>query len=121
MEANMANPNKKWLTAGLVLVFLLAGTAAVSAYITRESVKSQATAKTHVKPQHIASAQPQQPMQPRCDDKNIVGTIAGGAAGGIVGSQIGQGKGKTAATIGGVVGGAYLGNEYLPTRNVTCR
>jgi uncharacterized protein YcfJ len=49
-----------------------------------------------------------------CDDNNIV-------AGGVVGSQVGKGSGKTAATIGGTLGGAYLGNQAIPTRNVTCR
>lgn len=59
--------------------------------------------------------------QPACDDDNIVGKLAGGVVGGIAGSQIGSGKGKTAATIGGAVGGSLLGEEYIPTQNVTCK
>lgn len=56
-----------------------------------------------------------------CDDDNIVGKVVGGAAGGLAGSQVGGGSGKTAATIGGAVGGTLLGEEYIPTRNVTCK
>jgi len=60
-------------------------------------------------------------LQPVCDDGNIVGKVVGGAAGGIAGSQFGGGTGKTAATIGGAVGGVLLGEEFIPTQNVTCR
>jgi uncharacterized protein YcfJ len=67
----------------------------------------------------VSQAQPT-PL-PECDDDNIVGKVVGGAAGGIAGSQLGSGKGKTAATIGGTVGGSLLGEEYIPTKNVTCR
>lgn len=66
-------------------------------------------------------AQPVQATQPACDDSNIVGLVLGGAAGGLAGNQIGKGSGNTVATIGGAVGGAYLGKEYIPTKNVTCR
>jgi outer membrane lipoprotein SlyB len=116
----------KTLIVGVAVVLLLVATAAVASYTTRESLEpktvAQAPTPTPHKPyQKMAAAQPQQPAQPACDDKNIVGTVGGGVAGGLVGSQIGKGSGKTAATIGGVVGGAYLGNQYLPTRNVTCR
>ena len=117
----MKSMNKKLLGAGIVVFLLIAGTAAVASYVTQESLqpKKELNAQT-VQPhnQKLAAAQP---VQPRCDDSNIVGTIVGGAGGGIVGSQVGKGSGKTAATIGGVLGGAYLGNQYIPTRNVTCR
>lgn len=117
--------NKKLIGAGAGVILLMAGAAAVASYATRESLQpkeketvaaSQPVAKKQ--PQQVAQAQPQ---QPRCDDKNIVGTVAGGAAGGLVGSQIGHGAGNTAAIIGGVAGGALLGNQFIPTRNVTCR
>jgi uncharacterized protein YcfJ len=67
--------------------------------------------KTNVQPVKAAA---------KCDDGNIVGYIAGGTAGGIAGSTLGKGNGQTATTIAGTLGGAYLGGEYLPTRNVTC-
>lgn len=116
----MQNSHKKiGIIAGVIL--FAASAAAIASYVTRESLqpKPQLNAQS-VQPQNqkVALAQP---PQPRCDDSNIVGTIAGGAAGGVVGSQVGKGSGKTAATIGGVIGGAYLGNQYIPTRNVTCR
>lgn len=69
----------------------------------------------------VSQAQPPPLPLPACDDDNIVGKVVGGAAGGIAGSQIGSGTGKTAATIGGAVGGSLLGEEYIPTQNVTCR
>lgn len=121
--------NNKLIGVGAAVILLMAGAAAVASYTTRESLQPKAETNNlpvqpqpKKQPQRIAAAQPmQQPAQPRCDDKNIVGTVAGGAVGGIAGSQIGNGAGKTAATIGGVLGGALLGNQYIPTRNVTCR
>ncbi len=58
--------------------------------------------------------------RPHCNDHNIVGTVAGGVLGGVVGNQFGRGGGKTLTTVGGAAGGAYLGNEYIPTRGATC-
>lgn len=70
----------------------------------------------------------QQPVQSQtrtvatnCDDGNIVGKAVGGIGGGVLASNIGKGGGKTAATIAGTLGGAYVGGEFIPTRNVTCR
>ena len=71
--------------------------------------------------QTASNTQPAPAPQPACDDDNIVGKVAGGVAGGLAGSQVGSGNGKTAATIGGAVGDSLLGEEYLPTKNVTCR
>lgn len=110
------------LGAGALL--LIGATAGASAYIMDKS-----TDKTPVK---VAAAQApasntvtysdaQPPPLPDCNDDNIVGKVLGGAAGGVAGSQIGGGTGKTAATIGGAVGGSLLGEEYIPTQNVTCR
>jgi len=120
--------NKKLIGAGATVILLMAGAAAIASYTTRESLQPQTETNNlpippqpQKQPQRIAAAQPVQPAQPRCDDSNIVGTVAGGAVGGIAGSQIGNGSGKTAATIGGVLGGAFLGNRYIPTRNVTCQ
>jgi len=76
--------------------------------------KGSVKATTQVQPQ-------QQQVVRNCDDDNIVGKVIGGAAGGVVGSKFGKGNGKTAATIGGSVGGTLLGEEYIPTKNVTCR
>lgn len=117
----MKNTHKKLVGIIAGAILLTVGAAAVASYVTHESLQSKTQLNVqNVQPhnQKVASAQP---AQPRCDDSNIVGTIAGGAAGGVVGSQVGKGSGKTAATIGGVLGGAYLGNQYIPTKNVTCR
>lgn len=126
----------------LAVFVAMGATAAASVYLTKQSYEPEtkpvvATAEKPAKPKPVrknngdditwnrpqpAPAQPQ-PVQvaSNCDDSNIVGTIAGGAAGALIGSQIGSGSGKTAAVIGGTLGGAYLGNSYIPTRNVTCR
>ena len=126
--------NKTVFIAAGAAVLLMGASAAVASYYTRESVAP--TQQTAIAPQpaqvtsqsgtgpapvhrrHVASARP---AQPACDDNNIVGTLAGGVGGGVVGSQFGKGHGNTAATIGGTLGGAYLGNQVIPTRNVTCR
>lgn len=114
--------NTKIAAAVVLVVALMGGAAAVASYTTRTQLeKGEKVASEEKMPwkkeQHVATAQP----LPRCDDKNIVGTVAGGAAGGVIGNQFGKGSGKTAATIAGIAGGALLGNEYIPTRNVTCR
>ena len=107
----------KQLLIGGGAALLLAGTAAIASYETRNSMQPQAvaTAPPQPAPQQHASG------PPPCNDKNIVGTLAGGVAGGVLGNQVGRGSGKTVATVGGALGGAYLGNQYIPTRNVTCR
>lgn len=108
--------------AGAIL--LMGATAGASVYIMENVV--------HERPAHIPAKEASTretvtfnqvlpAPQPVCDDDNIVGKVVGGAAGGIAGSQIGGGTGKTAATIGGAVGGALLGEEYIPTQNITCR
>lgn len=120
-------------------LLLVAATAAASTYIvkqqdnnvvaskeadktvTKSTTKSRDTITWDKSPRHVSQQPAPQQVASNCDDSNIVGTVAGGAAGGIIASQIGKGNGKTAATIGGTLGGAYLGNRYMPTRNVTCR
>ena len=123
----MKSMNKKLIGAGIVMVVLVASTALATAYFTREL---QPTAENHVPPAqhartsgqgHSQSAASSAPGQPRCDDSNVLGYVAGGAAGGIVGNQIGKGSGNTAATIAGTLGGAYLGGQYIPLKNATCR
>lgn len=120
--------NKKFLITLLAGFALIAFTAAASAYIATNVAKEEKTATVETKRkkrgEEITWNEPraQAPRNiPACDDDNIVGKVVGGAAGGVAGSQIGSGSGKTAATIGGAVGGALLGEEYIPTRNVTCR
>lgn len=132
------NKTQLSLLAILGLIIVIGTTAWASATLTRQSLTEEKIASVEtVKPakkhksgkNDITWNQPaqQQPAQPPqrvasgCNDHNIVGTLAGGALGGIAGNQIGNGGGKTAATIGGVLGGAYLGNQYIPTHNVTCR
>ena len=120
--------NYKSIGIILTIVLLMGAVAAAASYTTRESLKpevagtvpaSQPRVRTERK--YSQAQKPAQPAQPQCNDSNIVGTLAGGAVGGIAGSQIGHGNGKTAATIGGALGGAVLGNQFIPTQNVTCR
>jgi uncharacterized protein YcfJ len=124
----MKSLNKKLLGATVAVITVVVVSAAAASYVTRQSM-TPATApiaqntviQHHVKPVHpqqLASAQPQ---QSRCNDSNILGYVAGGAVGGIAGHQLGKGAGNTAATIGGTLGGAYLGGQYIPLKNVTCR
>lgn len=104
------------LSAGAIL--LVMATAGASTYVlTKDDVPEKRV--THVS--HVATSGPApQRVAAACDDDNIVGKVVGGVAGGLVGNEIGSGKGRTAATIGGSVGGTLLGEEYIPTRNVTC-
>ena len=129
MEVTMAR--KHVLAFGIGVLALVLLTAGASALVTKEiladkpAVEKVANNKKASPPgERIAWNEPRQapkPQAPACDDGNIVGYVLGGAAGGIAGNQIGKGNGKTAATIGGTLGGAYLGGEYIPTHNVTCR
>jgi uncharacterized protein YcfJ len=115
----MKSMNKKLIGAGIGIIVLVASTAFASTYYTKASqpiAVSHAPSKPHL--QKIASAQP---AQPRCNDGNVLGYVAGGAVGGIAGNQVGKGSGNTAATIAGTLGGAYLGGQYIPLNNVTCR
>lgn len=116
---------KSAILLGVGAVALLAATAGASAYVTtvmsEDAPKAQTQSAEKVNWSQSASAQPQARAVPACDDDNIVGKVVGGVAGGVVGSQFGKGNGKTATTIGGTVGGTLLGEEYMPTRNVTCR
>lgn len=117
----MKSMNKKLIGAGIGIIVLVASTAFATSYFTkapRLTAQDYAQPKSRAKPQAIASAEP---VQPRCDDGNVLGYVAGGAAGGIVGNQVGKGSGNTAATIAGTLGGAYVGGQYIPLRNVTCR
>lgn len=115
--------NTQFFLLGAAVLTLMAGTAVATMYVANSDEKpapKQQQARIYHQQQPLAYAGTQ-PSQPACDDKNIVGTLAGGVAGGVLGNQIGSGSGRTVATVGGALGGAYLGNEYLPTRNVTCR
>jgi len=118
----MKTKNIMALGAGAIL--LMGVTAGASVYVmekkTDETPAKVASAKV-LSHETITYRQAQPPPLPACDDDNIVGKVVGGAAGGIAGSQFGRGNGKTAATIGGAVGGSLLGEEYIPTKNVTCR
>jgi len=135
MVTQYIKTHRKLIAVILGVAFLMAGTAAAASYITRETLQAkdmdkdkattgqQAAAKPKSQAHHqqLASAQTTQTTQPRCDDSNVLGYLAGGAAGGVLGNQVGKGKGNTAATIGGTLGGAYLGGQYIPLKNVTCR
>lgn len=127
----MKNGQMWAIVAGFVVA--LAGTAAASAYLTKQSVEgtSVAASRPHVtrtasdvrwddthstNTVRTTAARP----APACNDGNIVGKAVGGIGGGVLGSAAGKGHGKTATTIAGTLGGAYLGGEMIPTQNVTC-
>jgi len=116
---------KDMLTLGAGAFLLVAITAGASAYVlTKDDAaapKSENVQRVSASTTTNTQAAAPQPRQVACDDDNIVGKVAGGLIGGVAGSQFGSGNGKTAATIGGSVGGTLVGEEYIPTRNVTCR
>lgn len=120
----MKSMDRKLIMAGIAVIALVTSAAVATAYYTqtpKQVTKTTITAQKtphRTPPQKMASAGP---VQQQCDDSNVLGYIAGGAGGGIVGNQIGKGSGNTAATIAGVLGGAYLGGQYIPLRNATCR
>jgi uncharacterized protein YcfJ len=108
------------------VILLIGLTAGAAAYVTQATIKDEKSvsvprAERVVIHQEAAPAPAPAQQAANCDDGNIVGHVLGGAAGGVVGSQVGSGSGQTAATIAGTLGGAYVGGEYIPTRNVTCR
>ncbi|MGQ0527681.1 MAG: glycine zipper 2TM domain-containing protein [Alphaproteobacteria bacterium] len=122
---------KHMVGLGIGIFALVLMTASASALITRQIdakddkpvIEKTATSTRKARREDISwndTRTQQQPLPP-CDDGNVVGKVLGGVSGGVVGSQVGGGSGKTAATIGGTLGGAYLGGEYIPTRNATCR
>lgn len=127
----MGIQTKNAIIFGIAGLAAIAATAATTFYVTRHSmIESQdvppgvAAAPQMVQQSPVTTVRRQQVAHQqvvKCNDSNIVGTVAGGVLGGIVGNQFGGGAGKTAATIGGTLGGAYVGNQYIPTRNVTCR
>lgn len=122
--------NQKTIAIAAAALVALAGVAAASSYLTRQSVEEEQLAEAEQKPAPVkhrnhkqaSAANATQPAagRPACNDHNVVGTVIGGVAGGVVGNQFGRGSGRTVATVGGAAGGAYLGNEYINTRNATC-
>lgn len=117
----MKNATKTMLAFVVGGVVLIGATAAASVYVMK-NMDEEKPVKVSSASQAVRTQQPAaQPQQVRCDDDNIVGKVVGGTAGGLIGNQIGSGKGNTAATIGGAVGGTLVGEEFIPTRNVTCR
>lgn len=121
MEIAMSNKDIALITLGaLVLVMITAGASAyvLSAHDSEDAPPARERI-TWSGPRADTAAP--QPVRVACNDDNIVGKVVGGVGGGLIGNQIGKGKGNTAATIGGAVGGTLLGEEYIPTNNVTCR
>lgn len=112
---------KNTLAIGAGALILVAATAGASTYILTQDDMPKASEQDTGTFQRASTTQAAPAPQPACDDDNIVGKVVGGVAGGVAGSQFGSGNGKTAATIGGSVGGQLLGEEYIPTRNATCR
>lgn len=116
----MKTKTKNIVALGAGVILLMGATAGASVYVMKDQAHERPSTRT-LAHETVTFNEPRTEALPPCDDDNIVGKVVGGAAGGIAGSQIGSGKGKTAATIGGAVGGALLGEEYIPTKNVTCR
>jgi uncharacterized protein YcfJ len=123
--------NRNQIILVILGAFLLViATAAASTYIAKSSNDTNKPAvvahKAHNNgnitwnDNHPTQATPVQTAS-NCDDGNVAGKVVGGVGGGVLGSQIGKGNGKTVGTIAGTLGGAYLGGQYIPTRNVTCR
>lgn len=128
----MAMTKKDMLALGAGAILLVGVTAGASAYYMDQRDEDNAVTETTQRQssndapvERVSQPAPapvqQQAQIPACDDDNIVGKVAGGVAGGLIGTQIGKGNGNKVATIGGSVGGTILGEEYIPTRNVTCR
>jgi outer membrane lipoprotein SlyB len=113
---------KNMIAAAAGIILLVGATAGASVYVmdNMQGEKPSTVSSTSGK-ETVTFNQPRPAPLPECDDDNIVGKVVGGTAGGLVGSQIGSGSGNTAATIGGAIGGTLLGEEYIPTKNVTCR
>ncbi len=116
---------KSIIAIGAGAILLIGATAGASVYVMENMDGNEPSDMNKARVssnETITYNQPRQvSTQPACDDDNIVGKVVGGTIGGIAGNQIGGGSGKTAATIGGSVGGTVLGEEYIPTDNVTCR
>jgi uncharacterized protein YcfJ len=135
--------NRNIAALGIGAVLVLAATAAASAFLTREAISREDTAKLVLDKPPIrkpvaagaksqtpwrenkqysqqVSTVPSAPAAKPCDDGNVLGYVAGGAAGALIGSQIGKGDGNTAAIAAGTLGGAYLGGQHLPLRNTLC-
>lgn len=102
-------------------VLLIGLTAGAAAYVTQATIKEDKSVSVPRERIVVHQQAAPTPQVANCDDGNILGHVLGGAAGGVVGSQIGSGSGQTAATIAGTLGGAYVGGEYIPTHNATCR
>lgn len=116
------NKTQKYILIGGSAILVLASTAVASSYITRSSLEPERPQQARVQKAPVLQQEAvAQPVQPECDDHNIVGTAGGAVAGALIGNQIGKGSGNTVATIGGMAGGAYLGNQYIPTRGAACR
>lgn len=118
--------NQKNLALVAGVIALVVAAAGASAYVTQEikdepqkvSAKSDGDKITWNEPRR--EPQPQAQAEPSCDDANVVGAAIGAVGGGLVGNQIGSGSGQDLATIGGAIGGGFLGQQYIPTRNVLC-
>lgn len=120
------NQRKIAFVAGVVGLMVL--TAGASAYVATEISRDDAPAKVQEKgtSEDISWNEPRQEPAPQqqaassCDDANVVGAAIGAVAGGVAGNQIGDGRGQDLATVGGAIGGGFLGQQYIPTRNVLC-
>lgn len=108
------------LAVGAGVLLLMGATAGASVYFMGNNDQADNSIKVSSN-ETVANSQTSSSSQANCNDDNIVGKVIGGIGGGLIGNQVGGGSGKTAATIGGSVGGTLLGEEYIPTKNVTCR
>ncbi len=135
-----------WIAGIAVILFSVAGIAAIMGWIPTSMSRApdvaltanDATTSAAVKPA-LASSTHQAPVITQqapviCHNCGVIestrmvttkgegsgiGAVGGAVVGGLLGNQIGAGRGKTAATVVGAVGGVVAGNEIEKRVNST--
>lgn len=124
-----------WVTAIAVILFSMAGMAALMGWIPTsigspsDPVKISKTpeksvvAKPHKTPVNVANNTYTKSICMECGvvestrevgtagTASGIGAVGGAVIGGVLGHQVGDGRGKDVATVAGAVGGAVAGNE----------
>jgi outer membrane lipoprotein SlyB len=133
-QARRIPPALVWITAGTVIAFCAAGTAAFMGWlpgskaevITSSAPPAKSHAATATPRAAPAAPSPAQRVARVCAECGIVesvreietkgegsglGAVGGAVAGGVLGHQVGGGRGQDVMTVVGAVGGAVAGNE----------
>lgn len=133
-----------WLAGISIIVFCLAGVAAIAGWIPTSfgspanssavgelpvATTSAAAPKTRKSPAPVAE---NPSVGAKCVDcgviesnrvvdtpgeTSVLGAVGGAVIGGVLGNQVGAGRGKQLATVAGAVGGAVAGNEIEKRMN----